>query len=170
MIVKTVIKRDGSLVDFDINKIRLAILSAMYSENIFDYEYVERAMDEIVEIMEDDINDIALSVESIQDIVVEVLESGDYTNVGQTYSEYRRVKEKNRSNATSVDDNISKFLNKDKEVVNENANKDSDTFNTQRDLMAGSLSKPIGLKSMLPIKIANSHLKGQIHWHEKLCL
>ncbi|MCC9750997.1 anaerobic ribonucleoside-triphosphate reductase, partial [Streptococcus agalactiae] len=55
--------------------------------------------------------------------------------------------------------------NKDQTVVNENANKDSDVFNTQRDLTAGIVGKSIGLK-MLPSHVANAHQKGDIHYHD----
>ena len=58
-----------------------------------------------------------------------------------------------------------KLLNKDQAVVNENANKDSDVFNTQRDLTAGIVGKSIGLK-MLPKHVANAHQKGDIHYHD----
>ncbi|MDV4542775.1 anaerobic ribonucleoside-triphosphate reductase, partial [Enterococcus faecium] len=60
---------------------------------------------------------------------------------------------------------IEKLINKDQTVVNENANKDSNVFNTQRDLTAGIVGKSIGLK-MLPPHIANAHQKGDIHYHD----
>ena len=60
---------------------------------------------------------------------------------------------------------IHKLLNKDQAVVNENANKDSDVFNTQRDLTAGIVGKSIGLQ-MLPKHVANAHQKGDIHYHD----
>lgn len=50
-------------------------------------------------------------------------------------------------------------------MVNENANKDSNVFNTQRDLTAGSVGKTIGLR-MLPLHVANAHEKGEIHYHD----
>lgn len=56
-------------------------------------------------------------------------------------------------------------MNKDQSVVNENANKDSNVFNTQRDLTAGIVGKSIGLK-MLPPHVANAHQKGDIHYHD----
>ena len=56
-------------------------------------------------------------------------------------------------------------MNKDQQVVNENANKDSDVFNTQRDLTAGIVGKSIGLK-MLPPHVSNAHQKGDIHYHD----
>ena len=64
--------------------------------------------------------------------------------------------------STSV---IHKLLNKDQAVVNENANKDSDVFNTQRDLTAGIVGKSIGLQ-MLPKHVANAHQKGISNYHD----
>ena len=66
---------------------------------------------------------------------------------------------------TDINFTIGKLLNKDQAVVNENANKDSDVFNTQRDLTAGIVGKSIGLK-MLPKHVANAHQKGDIHYHD----
>ncbi|WP_233201796.1 anaerobic ribonucleoside-triphosphate reductase [Cryobacterium sp. Y11] len=60
---------------------------------------------------------------------------------------------------------IGKLISKDESVVNENANKDSDVFNTQRDLTAGAVGKAIGLK-MLPPHVANAHRKGELHYHD----
>lgn len=60
---------------------------------------------------------------------------------------------------------LSRLTNKEASVVNENANKDSKVFNTQRDLTAGTVGKIIGLK-MLPPHVANAHLKGDIHYHD----
>ncbi|HHJ7602797.1 TPA: anaerobic ribonucleoside-triphosphate reductase, partial [Streptococcus pyogenes] len=70
-----------------------------------------------------------------------------------------------RSQATDINFSIDKLINKDQTVVNENANKDSDVFNTQRDLTAGIVGKSIGLK-MLPSHVANAHQKGDIHYHD----
>ncbi len=66
---------------------------------------------------------------------------------------------------TDINFSIHKLLNKDQAVVNENANKDSDVFNTQRDLTAGIVGKSIGLQ-MLPKHVANAHQKGDIHYHD----
>ncbi|MHA5204219.1 anaerobic ribonucleoside-triphosphate reductase [Oenococcus oeni] len=71
----------------------------------------------------------------------------------------------NSSKATDINFTIQKLLNKDKTVVNENANKDSHVFNTQRDLTAGTVARSIGLK-MLPPRVAKAHMSGDIHWHD----
>ena len=75
------------------------------------------------------------------------------------YITYRTQRDFERSKATDINFSIHKLLNKDQAVVNENANKDSDVFNTQRDLTAGIVGKSIGLQ-MLPKHIANAHQKG----------
>lgn len=65
----------------------------------------------------------------------------------------------------NVDKQIEKFINKDKNTVNENANKDSNTFITQRDLIAGQVAKAKGL-SMLPDDVVTAHVNGDIHFHD----
>ena len=81
------------------------------------------------------------------------------------YITYRTQRDFERSKATDINFSIHKLLNKDQAVVNENANKDSDVFNTQRDLTAGIVGKSIGLQ-MLPKHVANAHQKGDIHYHD----
>ncbi|HHJ7956054.1 TPA: anaerobic ribonucleoside-triphosphate reductase, partial [Streptococcus pyogenes] len=81
------------------------------------------------------------------------------------YINYRTQRDFARSQATDINFSIDKLINKDQTVVNENANKDSDVFNTQRDLTAGIVGKSIGLK-MLPSHVANAHQKGDIHYHD----
>ena len=166
MTVKQVVKRDGSIVEFDLNKIRLAILSAMYHCNVLDYDFIETAVEEISDTISEEENEIVLSVESIQDIVVDILKSSDHPEVGIHYDDYRKDKERKRSSMTNIEQSVQKLIDKDAEVVNENANKDASTFNTQRDLTAGLVAKAKGLKDLLPVKIANAHMKGQIHWHD----
>ncbi|EUJ30244.1 anaerobic ribonucleoside triphosphate reductase [Listeria cornellensis FSL F6-0969] len=67
---------------------------------------------------------------------------------------------------TDLTTSVQKLLDKDKTVVNENANKDATVFNTQRDLTAGAVAKSYALKYMLPKHVANAHLKGDIHFHD----
>ena len=86
-------------------------------------------------------------------------------NFAQEYINYRTKRDFARSQATDINFSIDKLLNKDQTVVNENANKDSEVFNTQRDLTAGIVGKSIGLK-MLPAHVANAHQKGDIHFHD----
>lgn len=82
-----------------------------------------------------------------------------------TYHVFRQKAIAKRAADKNLDVALGKLLHKDSTVVNENANKDSDVFNTQRDLTAGTIARATGLK-MLPPAVANAHIKGDIHWHD----
>ena len=106
-----------------------------------------------------------VKIYEIQNIVEhELLEAKEYA-LAEEYITYRTQRDFERSKATDINFSIHKLLNKDQAVVNENANKDSDVFNTQRDLTAGIVGKSIGLQ-MLPKHVANAHQKGDIHYHD----
>ncbi|HAP3879348.1 TPA: anaerobic ribonucleoside-triphosphate reductase, partial [Enterococcus faecalis] len=100
-----------------------------------------------------------------QNIVEHTLLSNNEYALAEEYIHYRTQRDFERSKATDINVSIGKLINKDQTVVNENANKDSDVFNTQRDLTAGIVGKSIGLK-MLPSHVANAHQKGDIHYHD----
>ncbi|RLV42032.1 anaerobic ribonucleoside-triphosphate reductase [Streptococcus iniae] len=162
-----VIKRDGRLVNFDTTKIYSALLKA--SVNVTKMSPLVEAKLEaisdrvIAEILERFPNNI--KIYEIQNIVEhELLSSNEYA-IAKEYINYRMQRDFARSQATDINFSIDKLLNKDQSVVNENANKDSDVFNTQRDLTAGIVGKSIGLK-MLPAHVANAHQKGDIHYHD----
>ncbi|KRN28771.1 nrdD protein [Lactobacillus selangorensis] len=106
-----------------------------------------------------------VAVADIQTLVEQTLQAAHLDDIATAYQAYRIKKEHQRENATDINVTIQKLLHRDRNVVNENANKDSEVFNTQRDLTAGTVAKAIGLK-MLPPDVANAHLKGDIHWHD----
>lgn len=85
--------------------------------------------------------------------------------LAEHYMHYRSQRDLEREQALDINVTIDKLRNRDQTVVNENANKDSNVFNTQRDLTAGIVGKSIGLK-MLPPHVANAHQKGDIHYHD----
>ncbi len=162
-----VIKRDGRLVNFDADKIYSALLKA--SNNVTKMSplieakleaIADRVIAEIYERFQTNIK-----IYEIQNIVEhELLEANEYA-IAKEYINYRTKRDFDRAKATDINFTIDKLLNKDQTVVNENANKDSDVFNTQRDLTAGIVGKSIGLK-MLPAHVANAHQKGDIHYHD----
>ena len=94
----------------------------------------------------------------------ELLESGEY-DVARAYIDYRVARDFRRAKATDLNHTVTTLLEKESSVVNENANKDADVFNTQRDLTAGLVGKAIGLR-MLPPHVANAHTKGDLHFHD----
>ena len=160
-------KRDGRRVIFDVDKIDKALHKA--AEKVMDVTpLVEKRLSALVERIVDEIHSRfpqGVKIYEIQNIVEhELLEAKEYA-LAEEYITYRTQRDFERSKATDINFSIHKLLNKDQAVVNENANKDSDVFNTQRDLTAGIVGKSIGLQ-MLPKHVANAHQKGDIHYHD----
>lgn len=158
-------KRDGREQLYAPRKITEALLQAVNAENlgysIQDLEKVAHKVDQNIQ------QGDSLFVETceIDNMVLEVLTDLDYTCLAEAYKDRRDKKEKEREDRRDVNIMIQSLLHKDKTVVNENANKDSEVFNTQRDLTAGIVGKALGLK-MLPKHVANAHEKGEIHYHD----
>ncbi|XVL44986.1 anaerobic ribonucleoside-triphosphate reductase [Staphylococcus equorum] len=71
-----------------------------------------------------------------------------------------------RDNVNKLETNLKNLITKDPTVVNENANKDSSTFSTMRDLTAGVVSKSYALDYLLPKHVAEAHKQGDIHFHD----
>ncbi|HER7185697.1 TPA: anaerobic ribonucleoside-triphosphate reductase [Streptococcus pyogenes] len=162
-----VIKRDGRLVNFDSTKIYSALLKASMKVTRMSplvEAKLEAISDHIIaEIIERFPTNI--KIYEIQNIVEHKLLAANEYAIAKEYINYRTQRDFARSQATDINFSIDKLINKDQTVVNENANKDSDVFNTQRDLTAGIVGKSIGLK-MLPSHVANAHQKGDIHYHD----
>ena len=160
-------KRDGRRVIFDVDKIDKALHKA--AEKVMDVTpLVEKRLSTLVERIVEEIHSRfpqGVKIYEIQNIVEhELLEAKEYA-LAEEYITYRTQRDFERSKATDINFSIHKLLNKDQAIVNENANKDSDVFNTQRDLTAGIVGKSIGLQ-MLPKHVANAHQKGDIHYHD----
>lgn len=163
-----VVKRDGRLVTFDDQKIYDALIKA--EQKIHD-QVTPLTHQKVQSIVADVNREIAerftnnVKIYEIQNIVEHTLLSNNEYVLAEEYIHYRTQRDFERSKATDINVSIGKLINKDQTVVNENANKDSDVFNTQRDLTAGIVGKSIGLK-MLPSHVANAHQKGDIHYHD----
>ena len=160
-------KRDGRRVVFDVDKIDKALHKA--ADKVMDVTpLVEKRLNALTERIVTEIHSRfpkGVKIYEIQNIVEhELLEAKEYA-LAEEYITYRTKRDFERSKATDINFSIHKLLNKDQAVVNENANKDSDVFNTQRDLTAGIVGKSIGLQ-MLPKHVANAHQKGDIHYHD----
>lgn len=160
-----VLKRDGRTVSFDEQK----IFSALSRANQELEHPVSEAglqlvlgasLQEIDRRFTDDIQ-----IYEIQTIVEQELLKAHLYELAERYIQYRTQRDFRRHQATDINFEIHKLLSKDQSLVNENANKDADVFNTQRDLTAGIVGKSIGLK-LLPAHVANAHQKGDIHYHD----
>ena len=160
-----VIKRDGRVVKFNKKKIYNAIEKAVNSvfsnDNTVDIKKITKQVSsEIANRFKEDIK-----IYEIQNIIEHTLLSFGEEAVYKEYVNYRVEKNIEREKASDINKAIEKLVNRDENIVNENANKDSLIFNTQRDLTSGTVAKAIGLK-MLPKHVANAHQKGEIHYHD----
>ncbi|WP_124054540.1 anaerobic ribonucleoside-triphosphate reductase [Arcanobacterium ihumii] len=157
-----VVKRDGRKVRFDPSKIYRAVYLALNNHGIDDHPFVMEAVRGVITALPAGELDIA----TIQTTIENFLMSSKYPDVARAYIEYRHDRDIAREENMDVTHSVGKLLKRDKTVVNENANKDSTVFNTQRDLTAGSVAKAYALRSMLPRAVANAHIKGEIHFHD----
>lgn len=164
----TVVKRDGRRLRFEDSRIRGALEKAFVEVHGALTPLLARTLDDLVMRINRELGVRFTSVVKIYEIqnVVEhiLLESRQY-EVAQAYINYRVQRDFARSKATDINHSIVQLIEKESSVVNENANKDSEVFNTQRDLTAGAVGKAIGLK-LLPPHVANAHQKGDIHYHD----
>ncbi|WP_119317783.1 anaerobic ribonucleoside-triphosphate reductase [Companilactobacillus formosensis] len=106
-----------------------------------------------------------MTTKQMRQVITDSLISQNLNQAAKSYQDYFIKEQEKFARATNVKLNIEKLFNRNEQVVHENANKDSNIFNTQRDLEAGVASKALGLK-MLPDIVAKSHLRGDIHWHD----
>src|SRR5690554_4375831 len=163
-----VVKRDGRTLPFDDRRIAGALGKAFAAvHGLLDTGH-ERAIELFTQRIVSELTarqTPALKIYEIQAVVEhELLEAGE-RDVARAYIDYRVDRDMARSEATDLNHSVHRLLGKDSSVVHENANKDADVFNTQRDLTAGMVGKAIGLK-MLPAHVANAHQKGDIHYHD----
>lgn len=159
-----VIKRDGNVVEYDRNKIVIAIRKA----NI-EVEEEERVSDNdiqgIVAYIEGKQND-TIQVEEIQDLIEQkLMASGKYV-LAKTYIVYRYSRELVRKSNTTDNSIMGLIRNSNKDVMEENSNKNAVIASTQRDLIAGEVSKDLTKRMLLPEKIAKAHEEGIIHFHD----
>ena len=159
-----VIKRDGRAVDFDRSKIEIAIEKA--NQEVRPKERATKAeIKEIITgIMES--NKKRILVEDIQDIIEEQLMDRKRFELAKKYMIYRYTRALVRK-ANSTDKSILGLIkNQNKDVAEENSNKNATIASTQRDLIAGEVSKDLTKRILLPEKISKAHEEGVLHFHD----
>jgi len=159
-----VIKRDGTTVDFDPQKIVVAI------------EKANAAVEESCRIEEEKIKEIAeyvhgknrprLLVEDIQDMVERQLQEAGKFDLAKAYIIYRYRRALVRKSNTTDESILTLIRNSNKDVMEENSNKNAVMASTQRDLIAGEVSKDLTRRVILPEKIAKAHDEGVLHFHD----
>ena len=158
-------KRDGRVQLYSRKKITEALFQAVQQ---LDLNYTFDELKNIsFEVEKQVIGENVVDIDSkeIDIVVLDVLAKFGFNDLAEGYIQRREEKETNRETRRDVNAMIDSLLRQEKSIINENANKDSKVFNTQRDLTAGIVGKAIGLK-LLPPHVANAHEKGDIHYHD----
>ena len=162
-----IIKRSGSEVVFDVEKIVAAIIKA--NESVLDYEKLsDKTIEEIARNVENACENMkrSPSVEEIQDMVENQLMNHRAFNVARNYITYRYKRALVRK-SNSTDEQILSLLEcNNEEVKQENSNKNPTVNSVQRDYMAGEVSKDITKRFLLPEDVVEAHEKGLIHFHD----
>ena len=163
-----VIKRDGRIVDYDRNKIVAAIRKANVEVDEFE-KISEEKIDGIVASIEN-LRREKLQVEDIQDLIEQKLMAEGKFALAKTYVIYRYKRELVRKANTTDESIMSLIRNDNKDVMEENSNKNAIIASTQRDLIAGEVSKDLTRRLLLPEKISKAHDEGILHFHDADCV
>lgn len=162
-----VIKRNGSEVIFDLNKIKIALSKANASideDDQIDDETINQICNKILTKCKKYTR--AVSVEEIQNMVEDALISLNKYSIAKHYIKYRYQRELDRKKNTT-DARILSLINlENEEAQKENANKNPTLLSTQRDYMAGEVSKDLTDRYLLPHDIMEAHRAGIIHFHD----
>lgn len=161
-----VVKRDKSEVDFDRDKIYNAIYKAMINgSGIIDESIARKISIEI----EDGLVKTGfkkVTIRDIENMVYHKLNLYGQELTAKAYEGYRKVREYQRSK-NLIDNKINGIVNgTDKDILDENSNKNSYVAPTQRDLIAGEVSRDMTMRTLLPTDIAQAHKDGVIHFHD----
>ncbi|MDU4935635.1 MAG: anaerobic ribonucleoside-triphosphate reductase [Peptostreptococcaceae bacterium] len=161
----TIIKRDGNSVGFDKFKIKNAILKAMkYGSGIYKEEIANKISTDIETYCYE--NSISPTVHQVEDMVYKMLIDNKEELTAKAYEGYRAVQSFKRENNTT-DKSILGLLDRSNEdVLNENSNKNGMLASTQRDLVAGEVSKDIARRKLIPAHIVQAHDEGVLHFHD----
>ena len=162
-----IIKRSGSEVTFDLQKIINAINGAnsevKSSERLTDRQ-VRYAAENVADRCEEAGHTV--SVEEIQDMVEDELMALDRFEVARRYIIYRYVQGLKRQKNTTDDKILSLIECNNEEVKQENSNKNPTVNSVQRDYMAGEVSKDLTQRVLLPAEVVEAHNEGIIHFHD----
>ena len=159
-----IVKRDGKIVDYDREKIRIAIGKAnncvMEDDRISD-----RQIENIIKYIES-LNKKRMLVEDVQDIIEEKLMGLNKYALAKEYITYRYTRALVRKSNTTDETILSLIKNTNKELNEENSNKNTLLASTQRDYIAGEVSRDLTRRILLPEKISKAHDEGILHFHD----
>lgn len=151
-------KRDGTLVEFNADKIINAISKAGFVTN-YAKEKIAKKIKKIA-------SKETISVEDIQNLVEEALMKENYPDVAREYIRYRYKRELIRNTKGALSEVLDIVNLSNQEVNEENSNKNPVILSTQRDYMAGMVSKELSEKLLFPPDVMKAHKEGIIHVHD----
>lgn len=159
-----VIKRDGKVQKFQALKIKRAIMKANETVSVLDQATMEE-IDNIVNYIQN-IELDRMHIEAIQNLVENSLMDLKHFELARKYITYRYTRNLGRQLSDTEQSILGIIRGTNKDVIEENSNKNAFTASTQRDLMAGEVSKDITKKFILPEDISKAISLGWIHWHD----
>ena len=159
-----VIKRNGNKVSFDKDKIIKAINKAFIQIDgqLYEDDTAKDIADEIEQISKKSV----LTVEEIQNLVEDKLMSAERKDVARAYIRYRYKREILRDTSKTYESILNLIEMENEELKDENSNKNAIIASTQRDYMAGEVSKDITNRFLLPQAVVDAHKSGEIHFHD----
>ena len=159
-----IIKRDGRIVDYDRQKIAVAIEKA--NRDVTGKEKATK--EEIKDIIEyiEGLGKKRVLVEDIQDIIEEKLMDMGKHKLAKEYIVYRYNRALVRKSNTTDESILGLIRNENKELAEENSNKNTMLASTQRDYIAGEVSRDLTNRLLLPEKIVKAHKEGILHFHD----
>ncbi|MGO2324226.1 anaerobic ribonucleoside-triphosphate reductase [Vibrio casei] len=164
-----VIKRDGSKVLFQQDRIVSAVLSAAEHPETGLTDYTHQLASCVEQLIMDRYHDYpdGIHIQDIQTMVENILMQGEYKGLARHYIEYRHDRDIAREKTSSLNKEIEGLIEQNNtDLLNENANKDGKVIPTQRDLLAGIVAKHYAKQHILPRDIVHAHESGDIHYHD----
>ena len=161
-----VIKRDGNLTTFDRSKIETAIMKAMqYGSGI-----VSKPTAKLISLEAENLfnreDKPSASISDIEKFVFERLVHHGHEHTARAYEGYRSVQAFKRETNTTDEAILGLIRGTNEEAINENSNKNAYVASTQRDLVAGEVSKDLARRHLIPAHIVQAHDEGIIHYHD----
>lgn len=162
-----IIKRDGSQALFNKDKIIVAINKAFIEVDgtLYETDTANDIAKEIFAIAQKRGKD-SMTVEDVQDLVEEYLMRSERVDVAKAYIRYRYKKEIVRQTNQTYNGILKLVEMQNEELIDENSNKNAIVASTQRDYMAGEVSKDLTKRLLLPTEVVRAHEAGEIHFHD----
>lgn len=159
-----VIKRDGSQVNFNRDRIQAAVEAAAKNP---DHQLAIYALNVALSVEKQLQNHAKVQISEIQTLVENELMQGPYKQLARSYIEYRHDRDIAREKQSALTHEIEGLINEtNADLLNENANKDGKVIPTQRDLLAGIVARHYAKSRMLPRDVVQAHEAGEIHYHD----